>query len=166
MEEEKMIVSLRQQPAQRPHPPSEHLARPSARRRKRTRVVAVVIVLAALIAGAAFALLHRAGHGSENGAAAGQASSTVAESQAQAASQTDAIIAEVGKLIELPQGETPTVATVSDPSKLKDQSFFANAKTGDIVLLYTTAREAYLYDPVENKLVEVAPITTGATPQQ
>ena len=77
--------------------------------------------------------------------------------------QTNDIVARVGKLILLPTGETPTVATVSDPSKLADQPFFAKAKAGDEVLLYQNAKEAYLYDPVANKILEVAPINLGDT---
>jgi hypothetical protein len=71
------------------------------------------------------------------------------------------LVARVGKLIELPTDEEPTVATVSDPEKLKDQPFFAKAKAGDKVLIYAKAKKAILYDPVANKLIEVAPINTG-----
>ena len=78
------------------------------------------------------------------------------------AEQTAAIIAKVGKLIVLPEGETPTIATVSDPEKLKDQPFFANAKAGDKVLVYTNAKEAFLYDPVDNKLLNVAPLNISS----
>lgn len=67
----------------------------------------------------------------------------------------------VGKLIVLPVGEEPTIATVSDPSKLKDQPFFANAEVGDKVLIYQKAKQAYLYSVSLNKLVEVAPINVG-----
>jgi hypothetical protein len=74
---------------------------------------------------------------------------------------SDDVIARVGALIDLPVGETPTIATVSDPSKLAGQAFFAKATKGDIVLIYTKAHEAYLYDPGQNKLIEVAPITTN-----
>ena len=74
---------------------------------------------------------------------------------------TEKLVAKVGKLIVLPEGETPTVATVSDPEKLKDQAFFAKAKTGDKVLIYTNARKALLYDVENNKIVEVAPINIG-----
>lgn len=63
----------------------------------------------------------------------------------------------VSKLILLPK-ELPTVATVSDPEKLKDQPFFAKAKVGDKVLLFPQAKKAYLYDPVAHKVLEVAPI--------
>ena len=72
--------------------------------------------------------------------------------------QTLSIIERVGKHIVLPEGEEPTIATVSDPSKLAEQTFFANAKVGDVVLIYATARKAYLYDPTIDKLLEVAPI--------
>ena len=75
--------------------------------------------------------------------------------------ETSATLAAVGKLIVLPVGEQPTVATVTDPSKLKDQAFFANAKTGDKVLIYTNAKKAILYSPAENKIVEVAPVNIG-----
>lgn len=71
-------------------------------------------------------------------------------------------IARVARLIVLPTGETPTVATVTEPDKLKDQAFFANAKKGYKVLIYTTAKKAILYDPVADKIVEVAPINIGA----
>lgn len=71
------------------------------------------------------------------------------------------VVERVGKLIVLPDGETPTLATVSDPSKLKDQTFFARAKAGDKVLIFTNSKKAILYDPVANKIVEVAPVNLG-----
>jgi len=70
----------------------------------------------------------------------------------------------VGKLMVLPEGETPTIATVSDPDKLKDQAFFAHAKTGDKVLIYAKAKKAILYSPTDNRIVEVAAIDLGGTP--
>ena len=76
----------------------------------------------------------------------------------------DKTVAEVGKLMILPTNETPTLATVSDPEKLKDQPFFANASKGDKVLVYSVARKAILYSPVLNKIVEVAPVNLGTTP--
>ncbi len=76
----------------------------------------------------------------------------------QAEDEIKTILAAVGKLIVLPKGETPTVATVADPSQLRDQPFFANAKKGDRVLIYSDARKAILYSESQNKIVEVAPI--------
>lgn len=83
--------------------------------------------------------------------------------QSIARQETKDLIARVAKLIVLPEGEEPTVATVSDPEKLKDQPFFAKAKKGDNVLIYTNAKKAILYDPVNNKIVEVAPLNIGNT---
>ena len=76
--------------------------------------------------------------------------------------ETKNLVQTVGKLILLPTGEDPTVATVTDPAKLKDQAFFANAKTGYKVLVYTKAKTAYLYDPVQNKIINVSPINTDS----
>lgn len=68
------------------------------------------------------------------------------------------LIAEVGKLIVLPVEEEPTIATVSDLNKLKDQPFFAKAQLGDKVLIYTDAKKAILYRPVDKKIIELAPL--------
>ncbi len=73
------------------------------------------------------------------------------------------LVEEVGRLIVLPTDEVPTVATVSDPKALKDKVFFAEAKTGDKVLIYTNAKKAILYDPVLKKIINVAPVNTGTS---
>lgn len=70
-------------------------------------------------------------------------------------------ITQVAKLMLLPTDEDPTVVEVKDVSKLTDQSFYAKAKNGDIVLIYTKARFAVLYNPSSNKIINVAPITIG-----
>lgn len=67
------------------------------------------------------------------------------------------IVTSVGKLMELP-AEEPTVATVSDAQKLKDQQFFVLARDGDVVLIYSQAKKAILYRPSVNKIIDVAPI--------
>ena len=71
------------------------------------------------------------------------------------------VVAKVGRLVVLPEGEDPTLATVADPELLKDQPFFARAKKGDKVLVYNGAGKAILYDPVQDKIVEIAPITNN-----
>lgn len=66
-------------------------------------------------------------------------------------------VAQAGKLIELPQGETPTIATVNDITKLKGQDFFQNAANGDKILIYVKAQVAILYRPNINKIIKEAP---------
>ncbi len=79
------------------------------------------------------------------------------------------VISEVGKLIALPQNEVPQLATVTDVTKLKSQPFFANAQNGDKVLIYAQAKEAILYRPSLNKIIQVSNInlatsSTNVTP--
>lgn len=78
--------------------------------------------------------------------------------QAAADEEAEDLVSKVGRLIILPKDELPTIATVSDPAKLADQPFFAKAKVGDKVLIYTQAKKAYLYDPVAHRILEVAPL--------
>ncbi|MBX4211341.1 MAG: hypothetical protein KW806_00880 [Candidatus Yanofskybacteria bacterium] len=75
--------------------------------------------------------------------------------------ESDGLIAAVSKLMVLPENESPTIATVADPLKLINQPFFARAKKGDKVLIYTNARKAILFDPIANKILEVAPLNIG-----
>lgn len=77
--------------------------------------------------------------------------------------ETKALIERVGRLLVLPEGEQPTIATVTDPERLKDQPFFAKAKQGFKVLIFTNSKKAILYDPELDKIVEVAPLNIGST---
>lgn len=76
--------------------------------------------------------------------------------------QKQKLIAEIGKLIELPIDEQPQIVTIADINKLKDQPFFAKAKNGDKVLIYTNNKKAYLYDPQAKKIIDVAPVSLGS----
>lgn len=82
--------------------------------------------------------------------------------QKTAQQEAEKLVAAVGKLMVLPSDELPIVATVADPSKLTDQPFFAKAKKGDKVLIFNTARKAVLYDPVADRIIDVAPLSTGS----
>ena len=77
----------------------------------------------------------------------------------EAKKESDRLVGLLGKLIELPAGETPTIATITDKEKLKDQPFFTQAQNRDILFAYTTAMKAILYRPSSNKIINVAPIS-------
>ncbi len=76
------------------------------------------------------------------------------------AQKIEAMVKEVSKFISLPD-EMPTMATVTDINKLKDQPFFQKSKNGDVVLLYPKSQKAYLYDPQAKKLLDVAPFNVS-----
>ena len=77
---------------------------------------------------------------------------------------TNELVKRVSELMVLPN-ETPNVATITDLAKLKDQPFFAKAKVGDRVLIFPNAKKVVLYDPVNHKILDVAPLNTGAPPE-
>ncbi len=69
------------------------------------------------------------------------------------------IISRVERFMVLPKDETPTLATVSDPEKLREQPFFANAQMGDKVLIYSQSRKAILWRPSSGKIIELSSVT-------
>lgn len=89
----------------------------------------------------------------------------LSKGQAQAQAEVDLLITDVGKLLALPSDEKPTVATITDVEKLKEQVFFKNAMNNDKVLIYTKAKKAILYRPSENKIVEVGAVNINQQPR-
>ncbi len=85
-------------------------------------------------------------------------------SQSAVTAQTDqaqmaALIAKVGKLVILPTGEQPVIATINDASSLiKQQAFYTGAIDGDVVLVYQKAAKAIVYSPSRNMIVNVGPV--------
>lgn len=107
-------------------------------------LVPLLILLLIALSGTAFYLYKKA--------------NSLSVSNPSASNDSDKILASVRSLILLPEGEVPTIATVTDLEKLKDQPFFKKAKVGDKVIMYPKAKKAYLYDSENNKILEVAPI--------
>ena len=81
--------------------------------------------------------------------------------------ETNDLVGRVDNLMTLPKDEKPTIATVQDKGKLKDQPFFADANNGDKLLIYTNAKKAIIYRPDANKVINVGPIVinNGETPE-
>lgn len=70
--------------------------------------------------------------------------------------ETAWLVSKVSRLMVLPSGQ-PTVATVLDKEKVKDQEFFKNAENGDKILVYMDAKKAILYRPSTDKIIEISP---------
>lgn len=68
----------------------------------------------------------------------------------------------ISKYMDLPTDEQPTIATVTDKEKLKEQDFFKKAENGDKILIYTNARKAILFRPSTGRVIEFAPLILGA----
>ena len=91
-----------------------------------------------------------------------EAQSKLASPQATGSSkQVSQTLTKVAKLVIVPTDETPTVVTVADTNKLKNQTFFSHAKIGDKVIVYARAKQAILYRPSTNQIVNMAPVTAG-----
>ncbi len=78
--------------------------------------------------------------------------------------QIQQVVERVGSFMVLPADETPTGVVLRDVATLaQQQSFYKDAKDGDVLLVYSS--RAIIYDVQANKLVSVSPITRNdATP--
>ncbi|GMU74440.1 MAG: hypothetical protein AMXMBFR44_6370 [Candidatus Campbellbacteria bacterium] len=74
------------------------------------------------------------------------------------AREVEKTVAMVSKVMVLPEGETPTVGTVTDPSAFAGQAFFEKAQEGDKVLIYSGASIIVLYSVSEGKILGIAPV--------
>lgn len=79
---------------------------------------------------------------------------------------TARLLSKVSKLYALPKDEDPTVAEVSDKSKVKDQPFFKNVENGDYVLVYPKSRIAILYRESQNQIINVGPVAIDSAQGQ
>ncbi len=112
------------------------------------RILSIIIVVIAVVAGYFYFQYQKTQKLLQNPTLAAQ-------------EEVKALVTKVATLMELPKDEQPTVATISDKSKLKDQPFFINAENGDKVLIYTNAKKAIIYRPSTNKIIEVGPVNIG-----
>lgn len=77
--------------------------------------------------------------------------------------QSEKLLREVGRIVVLPTGETPTIATVAHADKLKTQKFFEAARDGDKVIVYTKHNQAILYRPSSHQIVTISTIKVDST---
>lgn len=76
------------------------------------------------------------------------------EQQKAAQEEAKKLTSEVSRIMILP-AELPTIATVTDIEKLKNQLFFQKAHNGDKVLIFSKAKIALIYNPETKKIINV-----------
>lgn len=69
------------------------------------------------------------------------------------------LIKKIGKVMDLPSNEVPTLATVTNKEKLDNQPFFKKAENGDKMLIYADAGRAILYRPSIEKIIDITSVT-------
>ncbi len=79
--------------------------------------------------------------------------------------EVESLLDEVNKIFLMPEGESPTVATVTDVEKLAGQPFFKNAQNGDKVIIFGASKQALLYRPSVKKIITMSPIDANSVPQ-
>ena len=73
------------------------------------------------------------------------------------------LLKRVGRLIVLPQNETPAIATINNVEVLKkEQNFYTDAANGNILLLFLQSKKAIIYDSVKDQIVNVGPLAVKA----
>jgi hypothetical protein len=156
------------------------MAKDSSSHRSVTKLILAIVitlVIIALLAGGAFYFMkyRRLSKrydelSQENNKLSQQYQELKTNPDAVAQAEVQRYIDEVGKLYALPKDEKPSVATVKDKDKLKDQPFFAKAENGDVTLIYANAKLAILYRPSTKQLINVSSVTIQnnqtAQPQQ
>lgn len=72
--------------------------------------------------------------------------------------QVGEILDELGKIILLPEDETPTVMSIMDVEELKkeNEEFYKDAIKGDILIIYSD--KAIIFRREKRKIINVAPV--------
>ena len=83
--------------------------------------------------------------------------------QDRVAKQNQELLADVGKLYDLPE-EEPTIFLVNDPVKTQEDNpgikdLFEDLKKDDYLLVYKTERLGIQYRPSENKIIKTTVLT-------
>lgn len=72
------------------------------------------------------------------------------------------VIEKIGNHLILPEGETPTMATVVDAATLiAEQPFYRGTIDGDKVLIYVKNQQAVIYSPSRDIVVNVGPVVVN-----
>lgn len=70
------------------------------------------------------------------------------------------ILTDFGAIYEIPPDEVPTIIAITDANKLRESEpeFYANAKNGDKLIVFTTKKLAFIFRQEEKKIINTAPV--------
>jgi hypothetical protein len=69
------------------------------------------------------------------------------------------ILTRLGAIMILPEGETPSISTVTNAEGLKNgATFYRDAENGDKILVYAQSGKIIIYREADNLIVNVGPI--------
>ena len=74
---------------------------------------------------------------------------------AAAQEETRLLVEKIDRHILVPKGETPIIAKVTDTKQLAGNPFFAQAQTGDVMVIFSQAKKAILYRPGTDRIVNI-----------
>ena len=75
--------------------------------------------------------------------------------------KTAQVIKKISELAVVPNDPNAVLASVSDITKLKGQTFFENAQNGDEIVIFPTAMRAVLYRPSIDKIINIGPLASS-----
>ena len=116
--------------------------------KKLTKLVIAIIIILVIVGGGLYQAQKLNNATSENGKLTPSA--------------VNDLIAEVGDKMMLPKGETPTIATVTDVTKLEGQPFYRNAQNGDLLIVIGSTKQVLLYRRSIHKIINFAILNTNA----
>lgn len=88
---------------------------------------------------------------------AGVYKNQMAQKQKKRAAEEQAVVDKIYKLLRLPN-ETPIFMTVYNEKDFQNNDLFRVVKTGDKILVYLNAKQAIIYRPSTNQVIEVLPV--------
>jgi len=71
--------------------------------------------------------------------------------------EEQAVVDKISKLLRLPN-ETPIFMTVFNEKDFQNNDLFRTVKTGDKILVYLNSKQAIIYRPSTNQVIEVLPV--------
>jgi uncharacterized protein YpmB len=88
---------------------------------------------------------------------AGVYKNQMAQKQQKRVADEQAVVDKISKLLRLPN-ETPIFMTVYNEKDFQNNDLFRAVKTGDKVLVYLNSKQAIIYRPSTNQVIEVLPV--------